>query len=128
LRQFENFANDEPCPVLDPETGRCDLYAHRPLTCRAFGPPVRIEPSAEECASQKHARLDHSAESKADAAFGVCELCFQGATDEQIAACEMEVDPDGVESALLDEIASASGVKGRTIVAFALASPPRSKG
>ena len=38
---FEDFANDEPCPVLDPETGTCDLYAARPMTCRVFGPPVR---------------------------------------------------------------------------------------
>src|SRR5579872_6410502 len=25
--QFESFANDEVCPVLDPKTGTCDLYA-----------------------------------------------------------------------------------------------------
>src|SRR5579863_7845915 len=24
--RFAEFANDEPCPVLDPETGLCDLY------------------------------------------------------------------------------------------------------
>ena len=33
---FETFANDEPCPVLDPATGACDLYAARPMTCRIF--------------------------------------------------------------------------------------------
>ena len=32
---------DGPCPALDPEAGTCDLYAARPITCRAFGPPVR---------------------------------------------------------------------------------------
>ena len=40
--RFENFANDAACPALDPETGRCDVYAWRPMTCRIFGPPVRM--------------------------------------------------------------------------------------
>ncbi len=95
---FADFANDEPCPALDPATGTCDLYATRPITCRAFGPPVRSEDG-----------------------LGVCELCFQGATDEQIAACEMEVDPDGLESELLREMQDEGSSSGRTIVAFAVA-------
>jgi Fe-S-cluster containining protein len=95
--QFEDFANDEPCPVLDPASGMCALYEFRPVTCRAFGPPVRSE-----------------------GGLGVCELCFHGATDEQIAACEMEVDPDDLESELLDELEDTTGVRGRTIIAFAL--------
>ena len=28
---FEEFAADEVCPVLDPVTGTCDLYAARPV-------------------------------------------------------------------------------------------------
>ena len=96
--RFEDFANDEPCPALDPATGTCDLYASRPLTCRAFGPPVRSE-----------------------VGLGVCELCFHGASDEEIAACEMEVDPDDLESKLLEEMESQGNFSGRTIVAFALA-------
>ena len=95
--RFEEFANDEPCPVLDPASGMCELYEFRPVTCRAFGPPVRSEES-----------------------LGVCELCFHGASDEQIAACEMEVDPDDLESELLNELEDATGVRGRTIIAFAL--------
>jgi len=94
--RFEDFANYEPCPVLDPITGACDLYAARPMTCRVFGPPVRSEDG-----------------------LGVCELCYLGATDEQIAACEMEVDPDGVEAPLLEELEH-TGQHGRTIVAFAV--------
>ena len=35
--RFSNFADDEPCPALDAETGACDLYAARPVTCRTFG-------------------------------------------------------------------------------------------
>ncbi|HET8947937.1 MAG TPA: YkgJ family cysteine cluster protein, partial [Candidatus Polarisedimenticolia bacterium] len=31
-----------PCPVLDPATQTCDLYAHRPVSCRTYGPPVRF--------------------------------------------------------------------------------------
>jgi Fe-S-cluster containining protein len=93
--RFAEFANDEPCPVLDPETGLCDLYDARPMTCRTFGPPVRAE-----------------------GGMGVCELCFHGATDEQIAACEMVADPDDLESKLLRKLEKTPGPRGRTIVAF----------
>jgi Fe-S-cluster containining protein len=94
---FEDFANDEPCAALDPGTGLCDLYLSRPMTCRVFGPPVRSEQG-----------------------LGVCELCYHGATEEQIAACEMPVDPEGLEAQLLEEFEQSSGRQGRTLVAFAL--------
>jgi Fe-S-cluster containining protein len=94
---FEDFANDEPCPALDPETLTCDLYAHRPLTCRVFGPPVRTE-----------------------GGLGVCELCFTGATPEEITAAEVPLDgADELESTLNAELEQAVG-GGKTIVAFAL--------
>lgn len=92
-----DFGNDEPCPVLDPETGHCELYESRPITCRVFGPPVRSEEG-----------------------LGVCELCYQGASNEQIAACEMKPDPDDIESALLKEVEEQTGVRGDTIIAFCL--------
>jgi Fe-S-cluster containining protein len=95
---FEDFANDEPCAALDPATGLCDLYLHRPVTCRVFGPPVRSEQG-----------------------LGVCELCYHGATEEEIAACEMAVDPEGREAELVQEFEQSSGKHGRTLVAFALA-------
>jgi|SRR5215813_11484072 len=104
--RFLDFANDEPCPVLDPETGACDLYAWRPLTCRVFGPPVRSGP---------------------EGGLGVCELCFHGASPEQIAACEMEVDPEHLEPKLLHEVEKTTGVHGKTIVAFALKIPPKAR-
>ena len=95
--RFEGFANDEPCPALDRTSGLCELYEHRPMTCRVFGPPVRSEDG-----------------------LGVCELCFQGATSEQIAACEMTPDPEDLESRLVEKVEETSGVRGNTIVAFAL--------
>jgi Fe-S-cluster containining protein len=98
--RFADFADDEPCPALDPETGACDLYAARPMTCRTFGPPLR-------CGSD---------------AVGVCELCFVGASDEEIAACEVEADVDALESTLLNELEQTTAARGQTIVAFALAS------
>jgi len=96
---FADFANDEPCPALDPETGNCELYESRPIPCRVFGPPVRSEDG-----------------------LGVCELCFQGASDKEIAACEMKPDPDDLESRLLDELERSTGARGNTIIAFCLAS------
>ncbi|MGB6990301.1 MAG: YkgJ family cysteine cluster protein [Candidatus Sulfotelmatobacter sp.] len=97
--RFSSFANDEPCPALDPETGNCELYESRPMTCRVFGPPVR---SAD--------------------GLGVCELCYNGASDEEIAACEMKPDPDDLESALLEMVEASTGTRGNTIIAFCLAS------
>jgi Fe-S-cluster containining protein len=95
--RFEDFANDAACPALDPATGRCDVYAWRPMTCRVFGPPVR-------------AAAENGAEG-----LGHCELCFIGAKPEQVAACEMPV-PHDLEAELLDEI----GADFETVVAFAL--------
>jgi Fe-S-cluster containining protein len=94
---FEGFGNEETCPALDPETGLCDLYSARPLTCRAFGPPVQTGDG-----------------------LGVCELCFRGASDDQIAACEMPVDPDNLEQKLIAELPENMVTLGDTIVAFAL--------
>lgn len=93
--RFAEFANDEVCPVLDPATGLCELYEARPMTCRTFGPPVR-----------------------SDGGLGVCDLCFHGATDEEIARCEMVADPDDLESKLVWKVEKRPGPRGRTIVAF----------
>jgi Fe-S-cluster containining protein len=90
---LESLPDDDPCPVLDPETGTCDLYAARPVTCRIFGPPVRWGGEA----------------------VGVCELCFEGASDEEIAACEVRLDVAALEAEI--------GSGGQTVVALALHSP-----
>jgi len=96
---FEDFGNDEPCPALDPETGACDLYNARPMTCRTFGPPVR---------------------SGAEEGLAVCELCYHGATDQQITECEMVPDPDNLEERLIAEAEKRTGKRGNTIVAWCL--------
>jgi hypothetical protein len=67
------------------------------MTCRVFGPPVG-----------------------SDGGLGVCELCFQGATADQIAACELHADTDDLEAELLSRAEDAMGKRGNTIVAFAL--------
>jgi Fe-S-cluster containining protein len=95
--KFDGFANDAPCPALDPATGRCDVYAWRPMTCRVFGPPIR---SVNDAGAE---------------GLGHCELCFIGAKPEQVAACEMPV-PHELEAELLSEIGSTT----ETVVAFAL--------
>ena len=92
--QFEEFANEAACPALDPATGLCDVYAWRPMTCRVFGPPVRMGDGE---------------------ALGCCELCFVGASEEKIAACEMQV-PRELEERLLEETRDTR----ETVVAFAL--------
>jgi len=94
LLAVDEAAKDEPCPALDPASGTCDLYAARPITCRTFGPAV-------SCGE----------------VLAACELCYQGATDEQIAACRVELDCTEMEQRLLAE----AGLEGDTLVAFALA-------
>jgi Fe-S-cluster containining protein len=98
-QRFAAFANDEPCPALDPVTGHCELYESRPMTCRVFGPPVQSEEG-----------------------LCVCELCFHGASEGEIAACEMKPDPDALESRLLAELEKNTGTHGDTIIAFCLGS------
>jgi Fe-S-cluster containining protein len=92
--RFEEFANQAACPALDPASGRCDVYPWRPMTCRVFGPPVRMGDGE---------------------ALGCCELCFAGATEAEIAACEMPL-PHELEAELLGKIPA----QGDTVVAFAL--------
>jgi Fe-S-cluster containining protein len=91
--------DEDACPVLDPETGGCDLYAARPVTCRIFGPPVRwgAEP------------------------LGICDLNFHGATDEEIAACEVALDVQGLEAAVMESLQCG---KSETSVAQALLNIP----
>jgi Fe-S-cluster containining protein len=95
---FADFANDEPCPVLDPDTGTCDLYEFRPVQCRTFGPPVRDED-------------DH---------LTVCELCFVDAPTEEVARCEMDQSWRPLEDELIAVTEQRTGLRGPTIVAFAL--------
>ena len=92
--RFADFGNHEVCPVLDPKTGLCELYDSRPMTCRTFGPPVR-----------------------SDGGLGVCELCFHGATNQQISDCEMVPDPENMEATLLSKL-EAHGLRGHTVVAY----------
>jgi Fe-S-cluster containining protein len=94
--RFEEFANDAACPALDEATGRCDVYAWRPMTCRVFGPPVRMAAGESD-------------------ALGHCELCFHGASEAEILSCEMTV-PHQLEAEVLGE----AGDAGQTVVAFAL--------
>jgi Fe-S-cluster containining protein len=89
--------SDLPCPALDPTTGSCDLYSHRPLSCRSYGPPVRV-------GSQN---------------LPPCQRCFVGSAEEA-ETCRALLDPEGKEDALLRDLA-ARGLEGETIVAFALA-------
>ncbi len=94
---FEDFADDEPCPVLDPANGTCDLYASRPETCRVFGPPIATGEG-----------------------YGVCELCFQNATAQEVSNAAIML-PAGELSENLDQAAIAAGEpSGSTVIAFVL--------
>jgi len=57
---------------------------------------------------------------KTDGDLGHCELCFVGASDEEVAAHEMRPDPDNLEATLVEELRNTTGESGETIIAFAL--------
>ena len=95
--RYEDFANDEPCPALDPATGACDLYAARPITCRVFGPPIRSEDG-----------------------IGVCELNFNEANKEEILAAELDTSWSPLETELNAAAEAQAGRVGPTTVAWAL--------
>lgn len=96
-RVLSEAADDkEPCPALDPATGTCDLYESRPLACRTFGPAIR-----------------------SGDAVAICELCFPGATEEEIAKCAVELDPGALEIPFLQELVDQDSPD-PTLVALAL--------
>jgi Fe-S-cluster containining protein len=95
---FEEFANDEPCPVLDPATGTCDLYSARPILCRTFGPPMRTPEQ----------NLAH------------CELCYTTAMPDEIAACELDPTLPETIDASDESFNAAHHLHGETLIAYAL--------
>ncbi len=95
---FEEFANDEPCPVLDPTTGTCNLYEHRPILCRTFGPPMRTPEDN----------------------LGTCELCFIHASTEEIAACELDPTIPDQEADSNEAWDAQHHTHGETLIAYAL--------
>lgn len=96
--RFEQFGNDHLCPALDPRTGKCDLYDYRPITCRTFGPALRLNSDSVD----------------------VCELCYDGATEQEILSCQVDLDIADLDDAAENEAEQVTGLTGQTIVAFAL--------
>ena len=92
------LGDNEPCPVLDPATGTCDLYESRPIVCRTFGPPMRT----------------------ANGDLATCELCYIQATTEEIAACELDPTIPAKEAASNEAFNAAHNLHGETIIAYAL--------
>jgi Fe-S-cluster containining protein len=83
--------DDDPCPALDPESGTCDVYEWRPIICRTFGPPLHF----------------------ANEAIAICELCFVGATTEEVAACDVELPLELAEDDT-ETLTVASFIRGHT--------------
>jgi len=99
IDSFAEKFSDLACPALDPATGMCELYAHRPMTCRTFGLPV-LEGNEK---------------------LPPCSLCFQGSSSKEIEDCRVEPDPDGLENAILSELPEIEADGDReTLVAYAL--------
>ena len=92
-----------PCPALDTTTGACELYEARPLTCRSYGPPLRV--------GQEH--------------LPPCRLCFIGAKARAIESCRVTIDPGQLEDRLLQRMQrDGQPAIPETLVAFALVKAP----
>lgn len=86
-----------PCPALHPETGACQLYEWRPISCRTCGPPIRF----------------------GEQVLAPCHLWFAGAPAGCIEAARVEPDPEDRERDLLEAM-DVEGQNVETFVAFAL--------
>ena len=86
------------CPALD-AAGRCELYQHRPVGCRDYGPPLVYdgEPAPP------------------------CPLCFKDATPDEVERCRYEPDPTDIESEILAQLVEGPDEEWQTLIAFALA-------
>lgn len=94
----DSIGDTEPCPALDPATGTCDLYEHRPIVCRTFGPPMRT----------------------AGGDLATCELCYTHATTQEIEACELDPAITALERQSTEAFNATHNTYGETIVAYAL--------
>ena len=101
IERFEEWAHADPCPLLDPATQTCDLYEHRPILCRTFGPPIRN---------------DHT---DPQAGLAICDLCFTDASEDEIAAAEMDSTFRPLEEREVAEYMAHNPATGPTIIAFA---------
>ncbi len=98
---FEEWAHADPCPILDPASQTCDLYAARPILCRTFGPPIRNDPADLE------------------AGLAICELCFTQATESEILAAEVDSTFRTLQTAEEAAFEATHPDTGPTIIAFA---------
>lgn len=89
-----------PCPVLDLECGVCQLYAHRPIACRTYGPAIVLEGRP----------LPH------------CSLNYQGLSTAEVEQLRVDVDPGDAGLAAWQEFAAQAPAPppGDTVVAFAI--------
>lgn len=87
------------CPVLDPAGGRCELYEHRPVSCRTYGPPLRF----------------------GEVSSPPCTLCFVGADEAAVERCRYTPDHQDLEARALARLGVAAGEDWETLVAFAVA-------
>lgn len=102
VQSGESIGDTEPCPVLDPITGTCDLYEARPIVCRTFGPPMRTPGDPGETN------------------LATCELCFTHATTEEIAACELDPTIPAQEETSNETFNATHNLRGQTLIAYAL--------
>ena len=98
---FEEWAHADPCPILDPTTQTCDLYAARPILCRTFGPPIRNDPADLE------------------AGLSICELCFTEATEDEILHAETNSTFRLLQDSEEEAYEQSHPESGPTVIAFA---------
>lgn len=97
---YHNRFKGIPCPVLDLETGACQIYEHRPVCCRVHGPALSLDGSP----------------------IKPCVLNYQGASEPEIEQCRVDISPGRVAEAAFEEFVAHGGAPGRTIISYAVSS------
>jgi Fe-S-cluster containining protein len=98
LADFTQRHQNVPCPVLDPDSGVCQLYEFRPMACRTYGPPIVLD----------------------EEPLPPCPLNFTQASPEDVEAARVTIDPGLAATALVQEALSAGLPTERLLIALAL--------
>jgi Fe-S-cluster containining protein len=95
---FTQRHQNVPCPVLDPDSGVCQLYEFRPMACRTYGPPIVLdgEPLAP------------------------CPLNFTQASSEEVEAARVRIDPGEAADRLIEAVVEAGLPIEPLLIALAL--------
>lgn len=98
MAAFTQRHQNVPCPVLDPNSGVCQLYESRPMACRTYGPPIVLEGEP----------------------LPPCPLNFTQASPEEIEAARVAIEPGEASEKMIRALVDAGLPTEPLLIALAL--------